>query len=98
MAHHKSAKKRIRQTEKRNLRNRMVRSSLRTSLKQFKSLLTDATLDQATVAYPDIQSDIDRAVSKGVLKAGTANRYKSRLILNVQKRQAAKTEPPAKVA
>ncbi len=46
MAHHKSAKKRIRQTAKRTARNRSLRSTLRTSIKKFRGLLTESDAAQ----------------------------------------------------
>lgn len=88
MAHHKSAKKRIRQTIKRRERNRALRSTLRTEIKKYKSLLEENELDQAQESYPAVQKAIDKAVTKGILHYKTAARYKSRLIHALHRQQA----------
>ena len=70
MAHHKSAKKRIRQTEKRTLRNRALRSSTRTAIKKFRALLQEGNSETLKTAYPGVQKTIDKAVTKGIPIAG----------------------------
>lgn len=89
MANHKSALKRVRQTLKRNERNRALRSSLRTSIKKYRVLVEAKDLDGAKTALPGLYKTIDKAVTKGVLKQNTASRYKSRLTLAVNKANAA---------
>jgi small subunit ribosomal protein S20 len=79
MANHASALKAHRQSERRNDRNRSNRSALRTALKRFSEKLTPEKLDTARAALPQIYSDIDVAVDKGVLSANAAARHKSRL-------------------
>lgn len=79
MAHHKSAKKRIRQTIKRTARNRSLRSSMRTAIKKYRSLLEQGDAGIATEAFPKVQKTIDKMVTKGILHRNTAARYKSRL-------------------
>ena len=79
MAHHKSAKKRIRQTIKRTVRNRSLRSSMRTAIKKYRSLLEQGDAGIATEAFPKVQKTIDKMVTKGILHRNTAARYKSRL-------------------
>ena len=89
MAQHKSAKKRIRQTEKRTLRNRTLRSSTRTAIKKFRLLLEEGNPESLKTAYPGVQKTIDKAVTKGVLHRRTAARYKSRLAIAMGKAQSA---------
>lgn len=75
MANTKSAKKRIRQNERRRLRNRAVRSKVRSAIK-------DARASQGAEARPTITEairELDRAVSKGVVHRNTAARKKSAL-------------------
>lgn len=79
MAHHKSAKKRIRQTIKRTARNRSLRSSMRTAIKKYRTLLDEGDAKVASEAYPKAQKTIDKMVTKGILHRNTAARYKSRL-------------------
>jgi small subunit ribosomal protein S20 len=85
MAHHKSALKRVRQTIKRTAQNRSLRSDLRTVIKKFRVILTNGNTEQAHEAYPGVQKNIDKAVTKGVLHKRTGARYKSRLALSMSK-------------
>ena len=89
MAHHLSAKKRIRQTAKRTLRNRALRSATRTAIKKFRLLLEQGDSENLKTAYPGVQKVIDKAVTKGILHRKTASRYKSRLTLEMAKVQVA---------
>lgn len=72
MANTKSAKKRARTSLIRNLRNRMVKSKVRTFVRSFNEEQTPEALKAAI-------SELDRAVSKGVMHRNTAARKKSRL-------------------
>ena len=86
MANHRSALKRIRQSEKRRLRNRQVRSQLKTVLKKFYQAVdgkgAEADLDQV---HRQTVSTIDRAATKGVLHKRTAARKISRITAYLQK-------------
>ncbi len=84
MAHHKDAKKRIRQTEKRTLRNKSVRTFYRNKIKAVKSAVEAGDQAAAQTALTSAISAIDRAVSKNVLHQNTASRYKSRLSTSVK--------------
>jgi small subunit ribosomal protein S20 len=75
MANIKSAEKRMRQTTKRQLRNRGVRTRLRSAVKKYRG--TDDA--QKAAALPATASAIDRARKKGVIHRNAAARYKSRL-------------------
>ena len=89
MANHKSALKRARQNIKRNLRNRSLRTALRTILKKYRALLEAKQVTEAQSGFPLVQKALDRAVTKGVLHKNTANRQKSRLSDALKKIQAA---------
>lgn len=89
MAIHKSALKRARQNIKRNARNRALRSSLRTVIKQHRALLDAKDFEAAEAGLPLVYRAIDRSVSKGVLRKQTAARYKSRLTGALNKGKAA---------
>jgi small subunit ribosomal protein S20 len=75
MANIKSAEKRIRQTAKKQAKNRSVRTKLRSSLKAHRA--TEAS-GQAK-KLPETYSEIDTALKKGVIHRNAAARYKSRL-------------------
>lgn len=79
MANHKSAKKRVRQNEKRRAVNRTRRSSLRTQIKKLRSAVAGSDQNGAQELLNPTVSAIDKAVNKGILHKNTAARYKSRL-------------------
>ncbi|MBL4666784.1 MAG: 30S ribosomal protein S20 [Sneathiella sp.] len=79
MAHHKSAIKRIRQTETRTERNRARRSRIRTFIKKVETAITAGEQPNAREALRVAQSELSKGVTKGVLKANTAARKISRL-------------------
>ena len=79
MASHASAKKRIRQTERRTARNRHVRSTVRTFIKRAREALAGTDAGSAQTAVREAEAAIRKAVSKGVFHAKTGSRYVSRL-------------------
>lgn len=79
MPNHKSAKKRVRQNEKRRAVNRNRRSTLRTQIKKLRAAVTGADQTASQELLVPTVSAIDKAVNKGVLHRNTAARYKSRL-------------------
>ena len=88
MADHKSALKRVRQTIKRTAHNRSMRADLRTIIKKFRLLQESGNIEQARDAYTDVQKNIDKAITKGILHKRTGTRYKSRLALSLAKNTA----------
>lgn len=82
MPNHKSAEKRVRQSERRRVINRGNRSRLRTAMKDLRSSLEKDGKDAATL-LPKTVSEIDKAVQKGVLHRNAAARNKSRLTVRV---------------
>ena len=89
MADYKSALKRVRQTIKRTAHNRSMRADLRTIIKKFRLLQESGNIEQARDAYTDVQKNIDKAITKGILHKRTGARYKSRLALSLAKIQPA---------
>ena len=75
MANTKSAMKRMRQNERRRLRNRAVRSQVRSALKTARAI--EGPEKNATIA--EAIRSLDKAVSKGVVHRNTAARKKSAL-------------------
>ncbi len=75
MANTRSAKKRIRQNERRRIRNRGVRSQVRSAVKTARS--TDGAEMRTSIA--EAIRILDKAVSKGVLHRNTAARKKAAL-------------------
>lgn len=85
MANHKSAEKRVRQTEKRNAINRSNRSQLRTKIKSLRSAISHGDKAGSEGSLGSTVSLIDKAVNKGLIHRNTATRYKSRLTRHVAK-------------
>lgn len=83
MPNHKSAEKRVRQTEKRRIVNRNNRGRLRTGIKKLRGALAAGEREQAQELLPQTISLIDKAVQKGVLHRNAAARFKSRLTQRV---------------
>jgi small subunit ribosomal protein S20 len=79
MANIKSAQKRIKVTEAKTLRNRMIKSSLKTVIKKFEATVASNSADEAKVAYINAVKALDMAASKGVIHKNMASRKKSRL-------------------
>ena len=82
----KSAIKRVKVTEKKNLRNRMVKSATRTTLKKVENAIAAGNADAALMSVA--AGAVDRAVAKGVMHKNAANRKKARLAKRLAKAQA----------
>lgn len=83
MAHSKSAKKRISIAERNRKRNQDVKSRVKT---MAKKVLTDVETKDAEAAQASlslIYKELDKAVSKGILKKNTVSRKKARLAARV---------------
>lgn len=71
--------KRVRQNEKRRLRNRADRTRLRTQIKKLRQAVDAKNTDEAHKLMPGTISLIDLMVKKGLIKKNAGSRYKSRL-------------------
>lgn len=85
MANIKSAKKRIRVTEKKTLRNQMVDSKVKTLTKKVLAAVEANDAEAAKAALKPAIAEIDKAATKGILKRTTASRKISRLTRKVNK-------------
>ena len=88
MPNHKSAEKRVRQSEKRRVINRTHRTKVRTYIKKMRAALESGNGEEIQKVLPVAISVIDKSVQKGVMPKNAAARYKSRL--TVQANQASK--------
>ena len=79
MAHHKSAKKRIRRNEKRRVINHARIARVRTFVKRVESAIAGGDKSAANDALKLAQPEMHRGVSRGVLHKNTASRKISRL-------------------
>jgi small subunit ribosomal protein S20 len=83
MPHHKSAEKRLRQTEKRTATNRARLSRVRTFVKKVESAIETGDKAAAQSALQVAQPELHRATSKGVLHKNTVARKLSRLAARI---------------
>jgi small subunit ribosomal protein S20 len=86
---HASAVKAHRQTVKRTVHNRALRSKLRTSLKNIRAALDGGKLEDTKKALSATFSVIDKMSAKKIIHDNAAGRYKSRLVKRVRSKTAA---------
>ncbi|MET7397700.1 30S ribosomal protein S20 [Dactylosporangium sp. AC04546] len=77
MANIKSQIKRNRQNEKRRLRNKSVKSSLKTAIRKFHEATAAGDTDTANALLRDASRKLDKAASKGVIHKNQAANRKS---------------------
>ena len=79
MANHRSAKKRSRQTIKRNEINSQVLTKLKTNISKFTDLLKDKNKEELVKSFSSINSSLAKASKKGLLKKKFVSRKLSSL-------------------
>jgi small subunit ribosomal protein S20 len=84
MANHRSAKKRMRQTERRTEINRNRVSRIRTFVKKVEAAIEAGDREGAAAALAAAQPELHRGVAKGVLHKNTAGRKLSRLTTRIK--------------
>lgn len=88
MANTKSAIKRIKQNDKRRLRNRTVRGTVRGHLKRARTAIANEELELAKAEALLTISALDKAQEKGVLHKNNVARSKSRLMKRLNSLEA----------
>ena len=83
MPNTKSAGRRMRNSARKQARNNIVRTQVKTAVKKFRASI-ETKPDNSPEALRAAISMLDKAVKKGVVKRGTANRKKSRLALRLK--------------
>ncbi len=76
MAHHKSAKKRVRQSKRRRLHNKQYKQNMK---KAIKAVEEAKTYDEATEKFRDAQRILDKVSTRGVIHRNKAANKKSKL-------------------
>ncbi|MFT8718401.1 30S ribosomal protein S20 [Acetobacter sp.] len=89
MANIASARKRIRQTERRTARNTARMSRMRTFLKKVETAIASGNKDEANAALKLAQPEIQRAATKGVIHRNLVARKISRLSARIKALAAA---------
>ena len=95
----KSAKKRMKQSEKRRERNYPVRSSMKTHIKKILLAVKAGQKDEAEKLMPHAYKNIDTAAKKNIIHENNAARKKSRLakaLANIGKEKPVKQAKKAK--
>lgn len=84
MAHHKSAKKRIRQIERRTEVRGARTSRIRTFVKKVEMAIASGDKTAAQAAFAEAQPELHRGVVRGILHRNTAARKLSRLSARIK--------------
>jgi small subunit ribosomal protein S20 len=83
VANIKSQIKRIGTNEKARLRNKSVKSSLKTAVRRFRDAAEAGNHDSALVELKIASRELDKAVSKGVIHANQAANKKSAMAIRI---------------
>lgn len=83
MAHSRSAKKRVLIAERNRERNQAVKSRVKTMVKKVLSAVEIKEVEAAKAALSVAYKELDKAVTKGIIKKNTASRKKARLAAKV---------------
>ena len=83
MPNTKSAERRMRNSARKNLRNRSAKSRLHTLEKSYLELLSAGKKDDAAKELRTLSSAFDKAAKQGAVHRATADRKKSRLALRL---------------
>jgi len=84
MAHHQSAKKRIRQIKRRTEVNRGRIGRVRTSLRKLEDAIASGNREEALIAFRAAQPQLMRGVQRGVMHRNTVSRKLSRLSARIK--------------
>ena len=79
MPNTKSAERRMRNSVRKKLHNRSIKSRLKTIERAYADALKTGKKEDATTAYRNLSSAFDKAAKSGVVHQAKANRKKSRL-------------------
>ncbi|MDA9659461.1 30S ribosomal protein S20 [Alphaproteobacteria bacterium] len=79
MPQHKSAKKRLRQSESRNAVNKSVKSNVSTQLKAIDKLIKDKKVDESVAKLKEVMSILHKSTQKKIMHLNKASRTISKL-------------------
>lgn len=91
MANIKSAQKRIRVSERKRLRNRPIRSALKTFVGKARRAIDTGNTETSAASVVTAISALDKAAAKGIIHPNNAARRKSRLMARLNKAAAGTT-------
>jgi small subunit ribosomal protein S20 len=90
VAHSLSAKKRVRQNDKRRAINRRRKSQVKTQIKHFQETLSEGDVDAAAEQFRLVAAKLDKTAAKSTMHKKTAARKKSRLAKQLNNLKAKK--------
>ncbi len=83
MANTKSAKKQIRNSYRKWLRNRYIKGQVRSALRMVNAAIEAGNVEEAKALMPRAASQLDKAARKHIIHANKAARIKSRLMRRI---------------
>ena len=98
MPHTKSARKRLRQTDKRRKRNRLAMKAVKKETREVNDALAVTDAAKAAAELPSAAKQLDKAAARGVIHKNKAARLKSRMAKKVNALQASGAKPKAAAA
>ncbi len=87
MANTKSAKKRAEKSAAQRIKNKTMRSRLRTAVKKLRAAVASGDQTKAQELLPLTIKEVDSSAQKGIIHRNTAARTKSRLVAALRKAQ-----------
>src|SRR5436309_1560064 len=97
MPHTRSAKKNLRKAEKRRLRNRAAKRTIKTHIKRFVAAL-GTSLEAAQKEYSLAAKKLDKAAARRIIHPNLAARKKSQMAQALHKKKASAPKPEPKPA
>jgi small subunit ribosomal protein S20 len=94
MPHTRGAKKRLRQNEKRRLKNRATKSAIKTQIKKVLAASKEAGADQLRKEFNLAAKKLDKAAAKRIIHPNLAARKKSQLARLVHEKTTAGKAAP----
>lgn len=80
-----SAKKSLRQSEKRRALNNRYKNKIKTLIKELRILIGAGKKEEAQKLLPEVYKALDKGAKRGVIKKGNASRRKARLSIAINK-------------
>ncbi len=91
MPHTRSAKKHLRQTEKRRLKNRATKKAIKTQIKRLKDTIAAGPSDKIRAEYNLLAKKLDKAAARRIVHPNLAARNKSQMARLIQAKEKAGT-------
>jgi small subunit ribosomal protein S20 len=87
MPHTRSARKHLRQTEKRRLKNRSTKKAIKTQIKKLKEIIASGPADKVQAEYNLLAKKLDKAAARRIVHPNLAARNKSQMAKLIQAKE-----------